>query len=710
VGEGRAGKTAWLRSVSNKAFEDTTSTIGVKQSFLEVNKVDMETKWEGGWSVVEEGTLIMKADEAMTRLAAEIAVMEPQVYMHDPPQVGTDRVDPSAEDVAEVHRLLAEQRTVNQAIQSQLQEALVGKSVVQTRPFFSLFSGENNARKAYGNYRMKASENNTRKEFMAFFNLADQDKDGHISKEEWGILGFPVVPFDWIDKDGDGFISRREFEGSFELVNAFREQEAGRCRPLCLLLRAKYEAAKWDRPVVMLLRLGLLLETAVGAEGTDKRATFEKDLSQDLAYASGLSPTSFSVNRVLPQWTNGLQRSMIAVVDIHLSSVVKNAVADDLTRQAGQVGSRLRSGKLSQTLESICFPTLEPGPRPMLPVGSVAISVVPVISEEPMNTNTGQPPHSDSEPETKELQSDPILSAEPDEPSVESEDRFCARELQLADSTMSAAGLRTCIGLDDDSLLGNMMQDPLHTIEMEFLIAGSVDDHDNFYSIKDGESGKWEDIPDHVKCDMAKGTYAGGDFDPEDYDTGNAGKKLHDFHQDRLCIMAGLMIYHVLVLRLFSISYRLFNAPLRRLMCYGASRSHPLRFTVYILSEALKKLRVIGALLDPLGFNTQKYLWRGMPNMIVDVTGSFMLHGGCELAVMSTTEDKKVAMNYARSRYPLVFRYKTVGLNRGVNIRFLSLYPKEHETIFPPFTFLIAEGNIYEEDGIRILDVTPQIS
>jgi hypothetical protein len=82
VGEGRAGKTAWLRAVSNKAFEDTTSTIGVKQSLLEVNKVDMETKCEGGWSVVEEGTLIMKADEAMTRVAAEIAVMEPQVYMY----------------------------------------------------------------------------------------------------------------------------------------------------------------------------------------------------------------------------------------------------------------------------------------------------------------------------------------------------------------------------------------------------------------------------------------------------------------------------------------------------------------------------------------------------------------------------------------------------------------------------------------------------
>jgi hypothetical protein len=87
-----------------------------------------------------------------------------------------------------------------------------------------------------------------------------------------------------------------------------------------------------------------------------------------------------------------------------------------------------------------------------------------------------------------------------------------------------------------------------------------------------------------------------------------------------------------------------------------------------------------------------------------------MLHGGCEMAVMSTTEKKEVAMNYARSRYPLVFRYKTVGLHRGCSITFLSVYPKESETTFPPLTFLRAEGSIYEEDGISILDVTPQIA
>jgi hypothetical protein len=46
----------------------------------------METKCEGGWSVVEGGTLIMKADVVMKRLAAEIAFREPPL-----PPPGGDR-------------------------------------------------------------------------------------------------------------------------------------------------------------------------------------------------------------------------------------------------------------------------------------------------------------------------------------------------------------------------------------------------------------------------------------------------------------------------------------------------------------------------------------------------------------------------------------------------------------------------------------------
>ena len=77
VGEGRAGKTAWLLGVSNQRFEETDSTIGVHQSLLEVNKVDMKAESGGGWSVVKDGSnSIMTAEEAEKRLAAEIGLAE----------------------------------------------------------------------------------------------------------------------------------------------------------------------------------------------------------------------------------------------------------------------------------------------------------------------------------------------------------------------------------------------------------------------------------------------------------------------------------------------------------------------------------------------------------------------------------------------------------------------------------------------------------
>jgi hypothetical protein len=251
---------------------------------------------------------------------------------------------------------------------------------------------------------------------------------------------------------------------------------------------------------------------------------------------------------------------------------------------------------------------------------------------------------------------------------------------------VSAKGLRSAVGLEDDTVLANMLKDPEHTMECEILVSGDNDDIDNFYSCKEGRSGNWDDIPDHVKKSIQTGKYHGGSFSHADYDTNNVGKKLEDFHNDPISESACLLLWHVLVLRLYtSTTYRLFNAPLRSLLTTnGQSKSqHPLRFTVYMLAEGIKKLRAVEASGDPAGFATTKYLWRGMADMEVDVHDTFLSQGGTEMAVMSTTSEKEVALSYARSQKPLVFKYKTMGLNRGVSIQWLSLYPKEVEYLYP---------------------------
>jgi hypothetical protein len=335
------------------------------------------------------------------------------------------------------------------------------------------------------------------------------------------------------------------------------------------------------------------------------------------------------------------------------------------------------------------------------------------------------------------------------------------KTLKMGCSAVAAQGLRTAVGLDDDEVFGNMMKDPEIAIECEILFAGlgghvdgCIDDIDNYYSIKFGKSGDWEEkeiiigkrkqfknpamqnqkfeddkvlpfkddenckapIPQHVKISAATGKYHGGDFNQEDYDKGNKGKKLKDFHNDPASVLAGLFIYEVLVLRLYtSTTYRIFNGPMRSLLATDGHKSqHPLRFTIYALTEGVKKLRAVEARIDEKGFNTTKVLWRGMTNMKLDETLQSV--GGTEMAVMSTTSDKEVALSYASSESPLVFKYNTVGLTRGVKIQFLSLYPKEVEFVYPPLTFLSVvksvEGNakIYVEGRISIVEVMPQMS
>jgi hypothetical protein len=135
---------------------------------------------------------------------------------------------------------------------------------------------------------------------------------------------------------------------------------------------------------------------------------------------------------------------------------------------------------------------------------------------------------------------------------------------------------------------------------------GSEDDCDNYYYIKNGTAGKWEDLPEQVKRDIERGSYHGGSMSKEDYDQGHEGMTLEHFVNHPTSKLAGLKIHHVLVLRLYtSSSFRKFNAPLRQ-----GETSHPWKFIVYFLTEALKKLRVVAAKLHPEEFNKVQYLYR----------------------------------------------------------------------------------------------------
>ena len=159
---------------------------------------------------------------------------------------------------------------------------------------------------------------------------------------------------------------------------------------------------------------------------------------------------------------------------------------------------------------------------------------------------------------------------------------------------------------------------------------------------------------------------------------------LKDFSSHGISVIAGLEDHHVLTLRLYtSDSYHLFNNPMREQI-----RPHPLMFTVYFLDQALKMLTTVEAKLHPAEYNKIKYLWRGMKNRELDAD-LFFAEGGTELAPMSTTDNLEVALHYSRSDVPLIYRYEARGRSRGVDIGFLSMYPKEKEFLYAPLTGLI---------------------
>jgi hypothetical protein len=84
--------------------------------------------------------------------------------------------------------------------------------------------------------------------------------------------------------------------------------------------------------------------------------------------------------------------------------------------------------------------------------------------------------------------------------------------------------------------------------------------------------------------------------------------------------------------------------------------------------------------------------------------------GGSELSCMSTSRSRDIAMQYASSERPLLFRFEAKGMALGVDITFLSCYPKEVECLYPPLTYLMQDGEVFDQGGITIVPITPQFS
>jgi serine/threonine protein kinase len=169
-------------------------------------------------------------------------------------------------------------------------------------------------------------------------------------------------------------------------------------------------------------------------------------------------------------------------------------------------------------------------------------------------------------------------------------------------------------------------------------------------------------------------------------DHGREGLVLADFMAFPQAKSSQLMMAELAALRFYtSHSFNSINIPMRDT---DRKAPHPLPGIVTNIQRGLKKLRALGS--DDVSSKQTVVLWRGMSYM--QLPPKFKDEGGTELAPMSTTTDVSVAISYAvnkDTRSALLFRFVTRNnLERGADVQWLSMFPGESETLFPPLTFL----------------------
>ena len=130
------------------------------------------------------------------------------------------------------------------------------------------------------------------------------------------------------------------------------------------------------------------------------------------------------------------------------------------------------------------------------------------------------------------------------------------------------------------------------------------------------------------------------------------------------------------------------NWPLRDQERRSQKQPHKLAVLVFVLANAIKKLRALAANADDAHRTVN--LFRGMSNR--KIFDNFMVEGGTELAPMSTTAQLWVALKYSQGPAgtinTLLWLRTENFMDRGVDLAWLSAFPHEKEYLYPPLSYL----------------------
>ena len=183
------------------------------------------------------------------------------------------------------------------------------------------------------------------------------------------------------------------------------------------------------------------------------------------------------------------------------------------------------------------------------------------------------------------------------------------------------------------------------------------------------------------------------------------GMRLDDFMRLKEAVDTNMTREILAALRFYtSHSFTAINQPLRD---PDRTTQHPLPGITMNIQNGIRLLRSLDA---EGALATQKLiLWRGFTDM--KVSKVFRAKGGTEFAPMSTTTMPDVAVGYAirkgTTNGALLMKLKTNNnLQRGADLTWLSVFPGEAETLYPPLTFMQMEPTgseqVIEHKGIKL--------
>lgn len=224
-----------------------------------------------------------------------------------------------------------------------------------------------------------------------------------------------------------------------------------------------------------------------------------------------------------------------------------------------------------------------------------------------------------------------------------------------------------------------MGYDNMSIIQHIMSIGSGVDAIKKEVEVHGSESDK------HTLQGLLDGTYANADNDDSTTAEELAAQRrtIAELMQMEQVVAANLQPAHVLALRMYTTPmYTSVNNPLRT---DPPTKPHPFAVTTYYISEGIKLLRSVAGGLP--GAHQPQDFWRGMKDLTI--SDAFFASGGTEFACMSTSLSQEVAIDFALSSSPMILKLETKDfMSRGADISFLSVYPGESETLFPPLTFL----------------------